>query len=149
MKPAAAEAPKARLTAAKRTPAPAPKISKDELRAQVEKLERSNATLRTKGRETGRAAKAATARIEELEQQVARLEKRAAAARPKSAAPEASPARGGRRRRAPDEGDAGLALVAAEAPKTRRRKAKDAPARMEDAEAAPEHERDDDDDVVA
>jgi DNA repair exonuclease SbcCD ATPase subunit len=58
--------------------AAAPKVSKDELRAQVEKLERSNTTLRTKNREITRAAKAAQARIEELEQQVARLEKTSA-----------------------------------------------------------------------
>ncbi|HVC57708.1 MAG TPA: hypothetical protein VND95_17290 [Stellaceae bacterium] len=56
-------------------PAPAPKVSKDELRAQVEKLERANATLRTKSREAGRAAKTAAARIAELEDQVARLDK--------------------------------------------------------------------------
>jgi chromosome segregation ATPase len=56
----------------------APKLSKDELRAQVEKLERANATLRAKSRETNRAAKSAAARIAELEGEVARLEKRVA-----------------------------------------------------------------------
>ncbi len=60
-------------------PAPAPKVSKDELRAQVEKLERANATLRAKSREAGREAKTAAARIAELEDQVARLEKQRAA----------------------------------------------------------------------
>ncbi len=47
------------------------KVSKDELRAQVEKLERTVATLRTRSREAVRAAKQATARIEELEAQLA------------------------------------------------------------------------------
>ena len=56
----------------------APKLSKDELRAQVEKLERANASLRAKSRETNRAAKSAGARIAELEGEVARLEKRVA-----------------------------------------------------------------------
>ena len=54
----------------RRTPAAAaqaPKVSKDELRAQVEKLERTVATLRARSREAVRAAKQATARIEELE----------------------------------------------------------------------------------
>ena len=50
--------------------APAQKVSKDELRAQVEKLERTNATLRAKGREATQAAKTAAARIAELEEQV-------------------------------------------------------------------------------
>src|SRR4051794_10115372 len=52
--------------------------SKDGLRAQVEKLERANATLRAKTRESGRAAKLAADRIVELEEVVARLEKRVA-----------------------------------------------------------------------
>lgn len=56
----------------------APKLSKDELRAQVEKLERANATLRAKSRETSRAARSAAARIAELEGEVARLEKKVA-----------------------------------------------------------------------
>jgi hypothetical protein len=68
--------------AATRTPAvpPAPKVSKDELRTQVEKLEQLVATLRAKSRETNKAAKAATARISELEAQVAPLEKNVAVA---------------------------------------------------------------------
>lgn len=65
----------------------APKVSKDELRAQVEKLDRTIATLRAKARETTRAAKGAAARIAELEAEVARLEAAAArqAAPPKPA----------------------------------------------------------------
>jgi hypothetical protein len=68
-------------TAPKRAPAAlpqAPKLSKDELRAQVGKLERANATLRAKSRETSRAAKSSAARIAELEGEVARLEKKVA-----------------------------------------------------------------------
>ena len=56
------------------TAAPARTVSKDELRAQVEKLERANATLRTKSREATRAAKLSAARIAELEDKVARLQ---------------------------------------------------------------------------
>jgi len=70
-----AAAPKRATVAA----APALKLSKDELRVQVEKLERANATLRLKNREANRTAKAAAARIAELEENVAQLEKNAAA----------------------------------------------------------------------
>ncbi len=70
----------ARAAAApKRPPAALPraaKLSKDELRTQVEKLERANATLRAKSRETTRVAKSSAARIAELEGEVARLEKK-------------------------------------------------------------------------
>jgi hypothetical protein len=52
-----------------------PKLSKDELRAQVEKLGRTNANLRAKNREASREAKTSAARIAELEEQVVRLEK--------------------------------------------------------------------------
>jgi hypothetical protein len=71
--------------APKRVPvaaATALKLSKDELRVQVEKLEHANATLRVKSREANRTAKAATARIAELEEIVARLEQKAAPATP-------------------------------------------------------------------
>jgi hypothetical protein len=61
---------------------PALKLSKDELRVQVEKLERANATLRAKNREANSTAKAATVRIAELEKMVAGLEKKAAQATP-------------------------------------------------------------------
>ena len=56
-------------------PAPEPKVSKEELRARLEKLERANAALRAKSREANRAAKTAAARIAELEDQVAQLER--------------------------------------------------------------------------
>ena len=81
--PPAARRPVSRMVAGKpirstTVAASLPKLSKDELRAQVDKLERANASLRTKNREAGRAAKAAEARIAELEAHVARLEKSAA-----------------------------------------------------------------------
>src|SRR5690242_10233919 len=50
--------------------------SKEALRAQIEKLERANVSFRTKSREAGRAAKIAANRITELEEEVARLQKR-------------------------------------------------------------------------
>ncbi len=86
----------------------APKLSKDELRARVEALERANATLRIKNREAGRAAKTATARIAELEDQVARLEKQAAPppAPADGGSKPAAPARSKRQRRSVDPGDA-------------------------------------------
>jgi hypothetical protein len=55
------------------TAAPPRTVSKDELRAQVEKLERANAALRAKSREATRAAKLSAARIAELEDEVVRL----------------------------------------------------------------------------
>jgi hypothetical protein len=81
-RPAAAAVPakapgKVAKAAAAPKPAPALKLSKDELRVQVEKLEHANATLRAKNREANRTAKAAAARIAELEKIVAGLEKKA------------------------------------------------------------------------
>jgi hypothetical protein len=70
-------------TAGKRAPAtPVPKPSKEELIAQVEKLEHANATLRAKQREAGRAARTSGARIAELEAQVRELEARVASLTP-------------------------------------------------------------------
>src|SRR5271166_1810297 len=94
--------------AAAASPAAAPKPSKDELRARVEELERTNATLRTKSREANRAAKMAAARIAELEDQVARLENQAAPPRPpaKDSSKPTAPARSKRQRRGVDPGDA-------------------------------------------
>ncbi len=88
--------------------APAPKLNVTELRAYVEKLERSLATLRAKNREAGRAAKADAARIAELEQHVARREAKAA---PSPAAAESDPkpapaVRAKRQSRKLDPGDA-------------------------------------------
>ena len=89
--------------------APAQKVSKDELRAQVEKLERTNATLRVKGREATLVAKTAAARIAELEELVARLEKQVAAQTMRAGGSQpASPPKSPRRakRREIDPGDA-------------------------------------------
>ncbi len=82
--PATATPAATRRTAA--VAAPAPKVSKDELRAQVEKLERTVATLRARSREAVRAAKQATARIEELEAELA-AKPAATAAQPARRAP--------------------------------------------------------------
>jgi hypothetical protein len=126
---ATAKRPKVTPVAATRRAVSAPpavqKVSKDELRAQVEKLERGNATLRAKNREATRAAKTAAARVAELEEQVAGLEKQLAArttaasgGRPPSASKPASPLKSGRRpkRRAIDPGDALPPGVAVEDP---------------------------------
>ena len=58
--------------------AAAPKLSKDELRIQLEKLERANTSLRARSREMNKAAKAAALRIADLEAQLADLQGRAA-----------------------------------------------------------------------
>ena len=91
-----------------------PVVTKDELRAQVEKLERANATLRTKNREAARAFKAATARIETLEAQVAKLERAAipkeVPARTNATTPKPKPARATRGRRPSGHRDPGDAV---------------------------------------
>jgi len=56
----------AKKTRAARTPV----VSKDELRTLIEKLTRANLALKTKGRESAKALKAAEARIAFLERQV-------------------------------------------------------------------------------
>ena len=91
----------------------APKLSKDELRTRVEALERTNATLRAKNREANRSAKTAAARIAELEDQVAQLEKRVVSAQRQSK-PSASPRK--RRSREIDPGDAVPEGVAVQEP---------------------------------
>jgi hypothetical protein len=93
-------------------PLPLPKVSKGELRAQVEKLEQTVSTLRAMSREANKATKAYTARISELEQQVAQLEKKVASA-PARQPPPLKPSRAKRQRREIDPGDAappGLAV---------------------------------------
>ena len=87
-KVAAAKKPAA---AAKPAVTPARTLSKDALRAQVEKLERANTALRTKNREANRAAKLSAARMAELEGEVARLQTQLAAM---SAQPAALPESG-------------------------------------------------------
>lgn len=86
LKTAVPKASKAKAVAALRQAVsrPAP-ISKDELRAQLEKLAQENGVLRTKARDARRGEKLAAGRIAELEVQVARLEKKA------SSAPEHTP----------------------------------------------------------
>lgn len=100
---------------------PVAKVSKDELRVQVEKFELAHATLRAKSRDMGRAAKAANARIAELEAEVAQLRAqadRAAAAakrvKPASLKPASSAPKS--RRREIDPGDAVPPGVAVEEP---------------------------------
>lgn len=97
--------------------APAPKLSKDELRGQVKKLERANATLRVKNREASRTAKTAAARIAELEDQVAQLEKKVAS-QSAPAKPRPKPSTATRRRQSGhvDPGDAVPPGVAVEEP---------------------------------
>jgi chromosome segregation ATPase len=81
---------KAVAPAKKPAAARAPVVSKDELRAQLEKAQTTITTLRTKSREATRAAKEAAARIAELEAKVAQLEKTSSAKeKPTSAAPSA------------------------------------------------------------
>ena len=99
--------------------APAPKLNVAELRAQVEKLERSLATLRTKNREANRAAKTDTVRIAELEQQVGQLAAKAAAPTPaakRAPKPDPVPAsRTKRQSRGADPADAALPASETEA----------------------------------
>ena len=77
----------------------APELSKEELRTQVAKLERSNANLRVKNREASREAKTTAARIAELEQQVARFENQLAPQAAEPAEDRAALAPAGRRTR--------------------------------------------------
>jgi hypothetical protein len=115
-------------------PTAAPKLSKDELRAQLEKLERANATLRSKSREANRAAKTAAARIAELEQEVARLEKRIAAPAAKTGRGQRASSPQGRRgqHRNIDPGDAVPSGGAAEEPAPLDREAESARENLED-----------------
>jgi ribosomal protein L29 len=69
----------ARTNTTTTAPTAAPKLSKDELRAQVAKLEGSNATLKAKSRDMNRTIKAANSRIAELETELAELREQAAA----------------------------------------------------------------------
>jgi hypothetical protein len=66
----------------------APVVSKDELRAQLEKAQSLIAGLRTKAREATRAAKASAAQTAELQAKMAQLEKKfAVQEKPTSSAP--------------------------------------------------------------
>ena len=127
-KPSAA--PKRAAAAAAPAMPAAAKVSKDELRAQVEKLERANATLRAKGRETNKAAKAATTRIAELEQQVTQFEKQAAAV--KADKKPARPSGASRKSRGIDPGDAVPPGVAVQEPEPLDNEAKTALGNLEE-----------------
>jgi hypothetical protein len=70
---------KAPVPAKRPTVAKTPVVSKDELRARLEKAQITIASLRTKGREAIREAKASAAQIAELEAKVAQLEKKLSA----------------------------------------------------------------------
>ena len=94
---------------------PASKVSKDELRGQIERLEQLVGTLRAKSRETNKVAKVAAARIAELEAQVIQLEKAAAAA-PAPQPKLAKPTRPKRQGREIDPGDAVPPGVAVQEP---------------------------------
>lgn len=85
-----------------------PKLSKDDLRAEVGRLERLVARERAKSRAANKAARAAAARIEELEAQVARLEKRFAAA--PASMPQRASAKPARKKRPTSDIDPGDAV---------------------------------------
>lgn len=88
-------------------------VSKGDLRAQVEKLEQTAATLRVKSREANRTNKQANARIAELEEEVARLEKQVAS---QSGAAKRGATRAARKSRDIDPGDAVPPGVAVQEP---------------------------------
>ena len=92
------------------------KVSKDELRAQVQRLTTSMEKLRAKAREATKAAKAAASRIADLEEQVAQFERHARSAAP-DPEPKVAGGKGGRRSRTGrDPGDAVPPGVAVEEP---------------------------------
>jgi hypothetical protein len=118
--------PRAKPVASKKTKTPkttkiisasASKLSVTELRAQLEKLQRANATLRAKNREASRATRTAAARIAELEEEVARLQRESA---PQPAPGNRGPTlvRAKRQSRRIDPGDAVPPAVAVEEPAT-------------------------------
>lgn len=123
--------------APKRVPVTAallPKPSKDELRLQVEKLEGTVASLRTKNREANRNAKTAAARIAELEDEVAQLAKKLTSqtASPAQATTAVKPNRGKRKSRDLDPGDAVPPGVAVQEPAPLDEEAKTAQANLEE-----------------
>ena len=119
-KPAAGRGKVVAAPVAAAAPIRVPPPSKGELRAQIEKLETANATLKAKSRETNRAAKVAARRIAELEGQVAQLETAAAKATASvTTRSDAKPARRGRppgRSKTIDPGDAVPPGVAVQEP---------------------------------
>ena len=124
---AAAKTPGAKGPASKASAAKAslaPKVSKDELRAQIEKFERTVATLRAKNREMGAAAKSANARVAELEIELEKLQKAVAATPPKP--PRERAPKTPRRTRDIDPGDAVPPGVAVQDPEPMDEEAKTA-----------------------
>ena len=99
----------------------APAMTKDELRARVEKLERANATLRSKNRELTRASQEAQDRLATVEGTLRRLERRTAAATAR-AKPEQAPEQG---------------KETAPAPKPRRRSPRAEPVERDPGDAVP------------
>lgn len=127
----ASKAPPAKPASASRRPSAAaasvPKPGKEELRAQVEKLERANATLRARSREAVRNAKAAAAHIAELEEQVEQLERKAAsqrAASQKAADQKAATEKAATQKAASQEAPATASAKPAKAASTRARRQK-------------------------
>ncbi len=93
----------------------APVVSKDELRAQLEKAQNLIAALRARGREALRADKASAAQIADLEAKLAQLEKKFAAqgksTNPVSSAVKSAKPRG---RKVAVKADAGAPLESAD-----------------------------------
>jgi len=77
-------------SAKKTVAAKAPPLSKEELRAQLAKSQNTIVTLRAKNKEATLGAKAAAARIAELEAQVAKLEKNSSAQKLAKTKPDAA-----------------------------------------------------------
>lgn len=127
---AAPESSASKATTAKPPSERAPVVSKDELRAQVEKLERTNAALRAKGRDANKATKAFTARIAELEDEVTRLEKQVASQA--ASAKRSAKKSGARERRDIDPGDAVPPGVAVAEPESLDEEAKEALGNLEE-----------------
>jgi chromosome segregation ATPase len=127
---AKSKAPAPKTTLAKAAAERAPMLTKGELRAQVEKLERANATLRAKGREATKAAKTAAARIAELEDEAAALAKQVT---PQAASAKRSVTRStARRGRNIDPGDAVPPGVAIQEPEPMDREAETALENLEE-----------------
>jgi hypothetical protein len=107
---------KAAAPVKKSATARAPVVSKDELRAQLEKAQSLIAGLRVKAREATRAAKVSAAQAAELEAKVAQLEKKLAAhEKPTSPAPVAEKLAKPRGRRAAVKAVPDAPIEAAEA----------------------------------
>lgn len=105
------------------------KVSKDDLRAQVAKLEDTVATLRAKSRELTRAAKQAAARIAELETQLATQTVPNTVPEQSARTVRGSRAAAGSRKRPIDPGDAvppGVAVIEPQPLDEEARAAKDA-----------------------